>query len=275
MKFKKISDTTIRCIISQEEMWEKGIEIDDFLEHKDKTEDFLRDIVEQARDELDMDSIGHAFSVQMSVMRTGEISLLIVEDDQENMQRTLESFRERLQGFQEALQAARKMAEARRESESADVAVEAQEDAQGEDQTLTAEDTDTEKKVSVSKSTEESPAAERETTSHQETSEQESGEDTTYGDMPLWVIMDTMDDVLTLCLHLADRNLVTSRLYKYQEQYYLRLQFANYKKDITDAIMTLSEFCTLAFTEEQGGYAVAEHGQLLWGDDAVEQLAGL
>ena len=31
MKFKKISDTTIRCIISQQEMWEKGIEIDDFL----------------------------------------------------------------------------------------------------------------------------------------------------------------------------------------------------------------------------------------------------
>ena len=28
MKFKKISDTTIRCIISQQEMWEKGIEIE-------------------------------------------------------------------------------------------------------------------------------------------------------------------------------------------------------------------------------------------------------
>ena len=38
MKFKKISDTTIRCIISQQEMWEKGIEIDDFLDHRDKTE---------------------------------------------------------------------------------------------------------------------------------------------------------------------------------------------------------------------------------------------
>ena len=111
MKFKKISDTTIRCIISQQEMWEKGIEIDDFLDHRDKTEEFLRDIVEQARDELDMDTIGHAFSVQLSVLRSGDISLLIVEDEEGKMQHRLEDFRERLLGFQKIMQEAQRMAE--------------------------------------------------------------------------------------------------------------------------------------------------------------------
>ena len=64
-----------------------------FLDHRDKTEEFLRDIVEQARDELDMDTIGHAFSVQLSVLRSGDISLLIVEDEEGKMQHRLEDFR--------------------------------------------------------------------------------------------------------------------------------------------------------------------------------------
>lgn len=242
MKFKRINDTTVRCIISQEEMWEKGIEIDDFLEHKDKTEDFLRDIVEQARDELDMESIGHAFSVQMSVMKTGDISLLIVEDGEENMQRTLEDFRERLQGFQEALQEAGKMAEKQKEKND-----------------------EQSKEAAISK--EEIPPDSSE--------KQKGGENTTYGDVPLWVILDTMDDVLSLCRHLSGRRISSSRLYKYEEQYYLRLRFTHCKKDITDAIMTLSEFCAFAFTEGQGGYAVAEHGQLILREDAVGKLAAL
>lgn len=246
MKFKKINDTTVRCIISQEEMWEKGIEIDDFLEHKDKTEDFLRDIVEQARDELEMDGIGHAFSVQMSVMKTGELSLLIIEDEDEDMQRTLENFRERLQGFQEALQEARKMAEEHKHQEE----------------------------ESVKEETQTQPTTGQQNVSEEE-SKKEGGENTTYGDMPLWVILDSMDNILALCRHLSGERVVSSSLYKFDGQYYLRLKFAHRKKDITDAIMTLSEFCTFAFTEEQGGYAIAEHGQLIRKDDAVQVLSSL
>ena len=39
--------------------------------------------------------------------------------------------------------------------------------------------------------------------------------------------------------------------------------------------MTLSEFCSFAFTEEQGGFAVEEHGQMLVGEDAVSKLGSL
>ena len=234
MRFKKINDTTIRCIISQEEMWEKGIEIDDFLVHRGKTEDFLRDIVQQARDELDMDGIGHAFSVQMSVMRTGEISLLIAEDSQGSMQQALESFKEQLLGFQEAMQKAR-------ERKKEDTYIEAAE-------------------------TSEEAAVETGAEEKKEEKEEE---------LPFWVVLESMDGVIDLCRRLADRNVISSRLYKFQEAYYLRLQFAQGKKDITDAIMTLSEFCNFAFTEEQGGYALEEHGQVLLREHAVEQLGNL
>ena len=129
--------------------------------------------------------------------------------------------------------------------------------------------------VSSAEQAEGESGKQEEETSPQAEEKSDEKEDTTYGDTPLWVILDTMDDVLSLCRHLSGRKIISSRLYKYKEQYYLRLQFAHYKKDITDAIMTLSEFCTLAFTEAQGGYAVAEHGQLILGDGAVEKLAEL
>ena len=42
MKFKRISEKQIQCLISQEELVEKGIAIDDFLDHRDKTEEISR-----------------------------------------------------------------------------------------------------------------------------------------------------------------------------------------------------------------------------------------
>ena len=45
MKFRKLDDHKIHCIISQEEMNEKGMRIEDFLDHRDKTEEFLREIL--------------------------------------------------------------------------------------------------------------------------------------------------------------------------------------------------------------------------------------
>lgn len=57
MKFRKLDDHKIHCIISQEEMNEKGMRIEDFLDHRDKTEEFLREILAEAKYELDLDDM--------------------------------------------------------------------------------------------------------------------------------------------------------------------------------------------------------------------------
>lgn len=279
MKFKKISDTTIRCIISQQEMWEKGIEIDDFLDHRDKTEEFLRDIVERARDELDMDTIGHAFSVQMSVLRSGDISLLIVEDEEGKMQHRLEDFRERLLGFQKIMQEAQKMAE--QAAEAGKKAGAPEKSNLSEESDPSGETTDSPKDTaqnpeSTQSSRDASPVSEDAARGRTKDETSETGkEQSEEREMPVWVVQNSMEEVLRLCRQLTDRRIYSSRLYKYQDQYYLRLEFAHRKKDITDAIMTLSEFCSFAFTEEQGGFAVEEHGQMLVAEDAVSKLGGL
>ena len=55
MQFRKIDEHKIHCIISQEEMSQKGIQIEDFLDHRDKTEAFLREILAEAKYELNLE----------------------------------------------------------------------------------------------------------------------------------------------------------------------------------------------------------------------------
>lgn len=101
MKFKKIDDHKIRCIISQEEMEQRGILLDDFIEDRDKTEEFLREIVEQAHYELNMGPGGNAFNVQLSVMPEGGLCLLITEE--KRVKESLEEFKECLEELRNAM----------------------------------------------------------------------------------------------------------------------------------------------------------------------------
>lgn len=101
MKFKRIDEHKIRCIISQEEMEERGILLDDFIEDRDKTERFLREIVEQAHYELNMGPGGNAFNVQLSVLPEGGLCLLITEE--KHVKESLEEFRECLEELRNAM----------------------------------------------------------------------------------------------------------------------------------------------------------------------------
>lgn len=97
MQFKKVGEHTIRCTISEAEMLQRGIELDDFIGNRDKMEDFLREVVEEAHFELGMGPAGNAFSVQMTVLPEGDVCLLITEDKAEYVKHAIEEFKECLQ----------------------------------------------------------------------------------------------------------------------------------------------------------------------------------
>ena len=42
MRFKRISTDTVRCIVSQDELMENGLDMDDFMSNSGRTEEFLR-----------------------------------------------------------------------------------------------------------------------------------------------------------------------------------------------------------------------------------------
>lgn len=52
MKYKKINEATVQCIITQEDMMEYGLTLADIFERNEKGEEFLRDVIERAHDEV-------------------------------------------------------------------------------------------------------------------------------------------------------------------------------------------------------------------------------
>lgn len=81
MKFKKVGRHELRCIVSSEEMWESGMQVDDFTRDHAKTEEFIRDILERAREEIGFECNGSAFSVQVALMADSSVVLTISNED--------------------------------------------------------------------------------------------------------------------------------------------------------------------------------------------------
>ncbi|MCQ2536451.1 MAG: adaptor protein MecA [Lachnospiraceae bacterium] len=81
MKFKKVGRHELRCIVSSEEMWESGMQVDDFTHDHAKTEEFIRDILDRAREEIGFECNGSAFSVQVALMADSSVVLTISNED--------------------------------------------------------------------------------------------------------------------------------------------------------------------------------------------------
>ena len=50
MEFIRINENTVRCIVTEDDMREYDVDIDDFLKNRGKVQDFLHTIVERASD---------------------------------------------------------------------------------------------------------------------------------------------------------------------------------------------------------------------------------
>ena len=104
MKFTKINDNSIQCIISREEMNAQGIDLDELMGDRVKAEEFLRYILQQARYEVDFETTGEALNVQLTVMKDGDVSLMISDDQNAAIHAMLAQFKERLKEFQQAIE---------------------------------------------------------------------------------------------------------------------------------------------------------------------------
>ena len=104
MKFKRIDNNSIRCIISQEEMNAHGIAIDDLMDDRNKAETFLRYILQQAHEALNFDMSGNLLNVQLSVMPGGDIALMISDNEQSALRNILNQFKDSLKVFKEAIE---------------------------------------------------------------------------------------------------------------------------------------------------------------------------
>ena len=85
MKFTRLSENDIRCVISEGELVDYGINLDDIIEKKGRTREFFRQLLDMAAEKLGMkktDGLQLA-SAQISVLKDNSISIVFHESNVE------------------------------------------------------------------------------------------------------------------------------------------------------------------------------------------------
>ena len=252
MKFQKVNDNVIRCIISQEEMNEKGVKIDDLMDNRSKAEEFLRDILKEAREKLDFQTSGEALNVQLSILKDGDV-LLMISDDQNAVIRTmLDQLKDRLKDFQSEM----------------DVAVQKRRENGEKNKT-------NEKQVEVPPTKAPAPSEQPQDLYSATKAILEDAKDEDPLAMDLWAELQSIDDCMALARSLYLRGDVESKLYRWDGIYYLSVWMVQTKREIAHNIFALSEYATNIYLDGSNVYGVEEHGEVILAKDAVRTLASI
>ena len=75
MTFERIDDTTLRCILTEEDLEERGFGLNDFLKNPYKIHGFLREVIETAAMEFDMDIKEGMLALQVAPLPNNELAI--------------------------------------------------------------------------------------------------------------------------------------------------------------------------------------------------------
>ena len=84
MKFRKINDTTINCIITQDDLRKHGIDLDDLFDRKKNAVEFIKRIILKAASSVNMNMKNDYTSMRISVLPDQSVSLTISQDPAES-----------------------------------------------------------------------------------------------------------------------------------------------------------------------------------------------
>ena len=84
MKFRKINDTTINCIITQDDLKKHGIDLDDLFDRKKNAVEFIKRIILKAASSVNMNMKNDYTSMRISVLPDQSVSLTISQDPVES-----------------------------------------------------------------------------------------------------------------------------------------------------------------------------------------------
>lgn len=85
MEYKRIDENTIRCIVTEEDMESFGLNLDEFLTHSGRSDEFLQYIVSEARDELGYQADKGIVSMRLELLNDRRISITLGSGDEKQI----------------------------------------------------------------------------------------------------------------------------------------------------------------------------------------------
>lgn len=80
MKFTRVNKDTVNCIITEDDMDEQGLKLEDLFQKSKEAMDFLHDVMEKAVEEVDYKPAGDFTPMQITVLPDHSISLTLSEN---------------------------------------------------------------------------------------------------------------------------------------------------------------------------------------------------
>ncbi len=99
MKYKKINDATVQCIVSADDMAEYGLALSDIFERNERGEEFLRDIIERAHDEVGYQISNGNIAMQITPLKDNGLVVTFTDEGPAAFKEMLQNLKEVLQEF--------------------------------------------------------------------------------------------------------------------------------------------------------------------------------
>lgn len=281
MKFKKISDNAIRCTITADEMSSYNIQLDDLLEDRKKAENFLRYVLEEAKEEVDFTASEEALSVQLSVMPGGDVSMMISDGQAESLHDMIDQLKDTLGelGLNPGAENGQREVVSREDPPVSQVS-QNPENASGQKAESISHGKDAAKAPAVA-SAEIDISQQPPTTSDmamarmgEEIARQSAGRKNLLAqlDKPLWAEFSSFEHLLRMLSHTELPREIPSELYRRDHIYYLRLFFADQVDEVAKCALSISEYADFMYAEEGGVLTFQEHAELILAKGAVAAL---
>lgn len=90
MKFEKLNENSVRCIVSQEDLEENGLTIEDFVMNQDKVRDFISELVLMAKEEVGYEVNDEALAVQLVTLPRNRLAITLTNNAESSIRDMLE-----------------------------------------------------------------------------------------------------------------------------------------------------------------------------------------
>ena len=248
MIIRRIDDTTIRCILSQEDLKENQIDLDDLLEHKPRAMEYLHSIVMEAAKEEDLRFEGPITSMQVRVLRDNSICLTLSQGVKPDI-------------LKELSRAAEKIRESMPEAEISKI--EACARAMSEQSGTEPDDA------------RQGPGAEA--APPDQTIEPGAGDSSASRDVVYSMMFDSIADAVKICRSVPEMSALLSDLYRDPSLHicYLLFRGGEDAARFEQTLLELDEFGTFLELTPQTAAYIMEHHQCILKGDAAAQLMRL
>ena len=99
MKYKKINDATVQCIVSADDMTAYGLTLSDIFERNERGEEFLRDIIERAHEEVGYQINNGNIAMQITPLKDDGLVVTFTDEGPTAFKEMLQNLKEVLQEF--------------------------------------------------------------------------------------------------------------------------------------------------------------------------------